>query len=138
MHTTGMSRVTTYGAATGDSGGFGYDPGGTINTLGGWSELTSSTTYPIKRMIIVLGDRNNNAMVNSAFHCYIGIGGAGAEKILCVCPFAAGTGSDSIEPLVFGPYSVYIPAGTRLAINGLSNINDATDRLWDVVIYGID
>jgi hypothetical protein len=134
-----LSRCTAYGAATGDSGGIQVDPGGTVDTKGSYSEIVSSTSNPIRQIIVVLGDQNNAAMTTAFFHLDIAVGAAGSEKILIPdLFFGAGTTTDGHVPAVFGPFPVAILAGTRIAARARCSINDATDRLFDVAIYGVD
>ena len=135
----GLSRVSTYGATTADSGGTGVDPGGTINTKGGWQQIVASTTYPIKQLLVVIGDRANTAMSTCNWLMDIGVGAGSAEKVLIPALFfCAGTTPDGIIPNIFGPFPVNIPAGTRISANPQCNINDASDRLIDVTLYGVD
>jgi hypothetical protein len=134
-----LSRCTTYGAVTADSGGIQVDPGGTVDTKGSYSEIVSSTSNPIRQIIIVLGDQNNATMTTCFFHLDIAIGAASSEKILIPdLFFGAGTTTDGHVPAVFGPFPVEIPAGTRIAARARCSINDATDRLFDIAIYGVD
>jgi hypothetical protein len=42
------------------------------------------------------------------------------------------------SPNTVGPLPVDIPAGTRIAARMQASITDATDRLMDVIVYGID
>jgi hypothetical protein len=41
-------------------------------------------------------------------------------------------------PATFGPLSVQIPANTRLSARCQCSITDATDRLIEVALYGLD
>lgn len=50
----GFTRSATYGAATATSRGTSYDPGGTINTKGGWVDLIASAPFDIKCIIDLL------------------------------------------------------------------------------------
>jgi hypothetical protein len=69
----------------------------------------------------------------------VAIGASGSEKIILPNLFmTTHTTSDEIAPSVFGPYSVYIPSGTRLAVRAQCSITDATDRTFDAMIYGIE
>jgi hypothetical protein len=68
----------------------------------------------------------------------IGVGSAGSEQVLLGdMDLSASAGSDSIGPMAIG-VPVRIPAGTRLAVRAQSNITDATDRLFDAMLLGVD
>lgn len=125
-------RCTTYGANTADSGSTGLDPGGTAHTKGGWTQIVASTTNPIKAMLVILGDRNNNAMTTCNWLLDIGVGASTAEQVLFTLAFSGGLTNDEITPNVFGPFLLNLPAGVRLAGNLQCTIIDATDRLIDV------
>jgi len=42
-----------------------------------------------------------------------------------------------MQPPVLGPFPVAIPSGSRIAARAQCNISDATDRLFDVAVYGV-
>lgn len=137
-----LSRVTTYGADTSDSGGVSVDPGGSANTKGAWSQLAASTR-PAGLLVVAFGNQANIARSAGNFMVDIGVGAAGAEVVvipnLALKASASGAGvTIALEPLVFPPLPVAVPAGARLAARAQSNNTDATDRLLDVVCYGID
>lgn len=134
-------RITTYGADETDSGGTSVDPGGTVNTKGSWAQLTASTDNDISWLMIAIG--NARLSRTGAVHGLldVGIGAGGSEKIILPdLPHRTGTTSDMNKPgpSLFGPFAVEIPAGTRLAARRQADSNNATDRLVDIVLYGID
>jgi hypothetical protein len=136
---TSYSRCTTYGANTADSGGTSVDPGGTANTKGAWVQIVSSTTNPIRQLIIGIPNQINTVRTSQSWHVDIGIGGAGSELILIPdLQLNASTTNDSVTPQIIGPIPVEIPEGTRIAVRAQSDGIDATDRLFDVILYGID
>jgi len=129
--------VTTYGANTADSGGVQVDPGGTTNTKGSYSEITSSTTYPIRFLSIVIGNQLNTVRSTQLFLMDVAIGASGSEVIILPdLLINANVSPDVLCPQVYTNLPVQIPAGTRIAVRAASNGNDATDRLFDVVMYG--
>lgn len=131
-------RVTTYGANTGDSGGVSIDPGGTADTKGSWVEITSSTTYAIKQLVLGIGQAGNFQASTTNWLVDIAMGASGSEVVLVPnLQMAANVQGDNIAPATFGPFSVTIPSGSRLAVRAQCSITDATDRLFDAVLYGI-
>jgi hypothetical protein len=144
-----LQRLTAYGPNTADSGGVSVDPGGTANTKPStWTEITSSTTNPMRMLYAAFGLAQNSAPSTAtwlvdlgigASGSEIGIGGSSATTGLVSLPFRVGVLTDFLwSPLVVGPLAVSIPAGTRLAARAQCSITDATDRLFDVMLYGID
>lgn len=137
----GYGRVTDYAANTSDSGGVGVDPGAASNTLGAWTQLTASTTNPIRALVVGWGDRANTAETSANFLMEIGVGGAGSEKVLLTGMRArtgASTDTNVIKPDLIGPLAAEVPAGTRLSVRCASSTTDATDRLIDAFCWGID
>jgi len=135
----GFGQVTCYGIpGTDDSGGTEYDPGGSANTKASWTQVVSSTSQPIKQMLVVIGNiRNNNQVARYQWAMDVGVGAALSETI--VIPdlwFLCDTPSDGRVPAAFGPFPCDIPAGTRLAVRAQCSGTDATDRKFDVLIYG--
>ncbi len=129
--------VDTYGATTADSGGTSVDPGGAANTKGAYSQLTASTTRALRALAVVLGADSNQTLTTAGYLLDIAIGAAGVEQV--VIPdlwFNATTGGRTFLAGAMGPFPCSIPAGTRIAARGASSTTDATDRLFDVVIYG--
>lgn len=135
-----LSRCTTYGANTTDSGGVGIDPGGAAHTKSGWQEVTAATTAPAKALWVTMGYRANGVIGGVQLHMIdIGIGAGGSEAVL-VNDLAsrANSSADYPVPSWFGLFPVDIAAGTRIAARAQSSTTDATDRLIDVVVYAFD
>lgn len=135
----GFGQVTCYGIpGTDDSGGTEYDPGASVNTKAGWAQVDAATAKPVKQMLVVIGNLRNNNLVGKYFWSLdVGVGAALSE--LVIIPdlwFLCDTPSDSRAPAAFGPFPCDIPAGTRLAVRAQCSGADATDRKFDVLIYG--
>lgn len=131
--------IVTFGADTSDSGGQVIDPGGTIDTYGSWAQLSASTGQDIAAVFLMVGNRQNSAPVDQAgnFYLQLGIGAAASETVVWG-PIRFGS---SIRGL-YGPlpsvwFPVSIPAGSRLAARARAGTNNATDRLFDLVVYGL-
>jgi hypothetical protein len=134
----GLSTVTTHGANTSTSGGVSIDPGATVDVKGSYAEIVNSTPRHIKALVVAIGNARNNNQV-AQYRCFVDIamGSAGAEvDFISNLFFQVDVNSDARLPNVFGPYPVNIPPGTRLAARGQCSGNDATDRLFHVVLYG--
>lgn len=139
MNSSPLHRETTYGAATGDTGGTGVDPGGVANTKGAYAQLTASSTNNCRELLLAFGSRSNSGAVDSSFLVDIAVGAATSEQIIIAdIMLRQGANRDEILPHFFGSVPVNIPAGTRIAARAQSDIIDATDRLIDVVAYGMD
>jgi hypothetical protein len=134
-----LSRVTAYGANTADSGGVEVDPGGSANTKGAYSEIEDATAAPCRLLYIALGNQGNTA--RAAFSALLDIAvGAGGSEVVIIPDLQLGTqnNTNTIRPQWLGPFPVNIPAGVRLAARAASSTTDATDRLFDVAVYGVD
>lgn len=131
-------RAVTYGAVTADSGGVSVDPGGTIHTKGAWTEIAAATTARIRHLMLCIGNQQNTSRSQGAWLLDIGVGSAGNEAPI-VSNLLINSGSstlDLVSPRVIA-FPCDIPAGSRLVARSQSSINDATDRLFDVVAVGI-
>lgn len=134
-----LSRITTYGAAAADSGGTSIDPGGTANTKGAWSQIVASTTNPITALMLGIGNQVNNVRTGAEWLIDIGVGGAGSEQVIVPNFHAkAVTTDDTVCPTCTPLFYVSVPAGSRLAVRAQSDNTDATDRLFDAILYGVD
>jgi len=130
------SKATTYGANTADSGGVSVDPGATADTKGVYSEITASTTSPIRWLLISLGNQSNAIRTYCRWFVDLAIGAAGSEVVVIPnIPVRASSVADGIfGSLISLPCT--IPVGSRIAIRAECSINDATDRLFDAVVTG--
>lgn len=133
-------KVVTLGADTTDTGGKVIDPGGTINTYGAWAEIVASTADDIVGLWPVIGNRGNTAPVSvemGSFRFDIGVGAAASEQLVAgPIPFGSYTNAlYSQPPALWLP--VTIPAGSRISARGMSSTNNATDRLFDLVLYAL-
>jgi hypothetical protein len=138
MASSPLGIVTAYGVATGTSGGTSVDPGATINTKGAYAQLVASTTAPIRKCMIAIGNQHNSARtVSSSWLLDIAIGGAGSEQvILSNLALNSSTSPDIVAPQVYGPIPIGIPSATRLAARSQCSDATAGSRTFDVAIYG--
>jgi hypothetical protein len=132
----GVTRA--YGALTASSDGAAIDPGGTANTKGAWTELVAATTEPIRWLNLAVGtDARNIGTLNDFTHVVdLGVGAGGSEVVVLPdVKFQGGQGLDMLSPPAIA-LPVNIPAGVRLAARSACSTNNATERLFDVAVYG--
>lgn len=131
--------ILTFGADTSDSGGKVVDPGGTIDTYGGWAELSASVGQDIAAVYLMLANRQNSAPADQSVSFYLQLGiGTAASEIPVWGPIRFSSSSfGSYGPLPAVWFPVSIPAGSRLVARARAGTNDATDRLFDLVVYGL-
>lgn len=134
----GRSHCVTYGATTATSRGTSIDPGGSANTKGSWVQLSAATTHPIRWMLLHLGNQANSARTDATYVVDIGVGAAASESVIVAnLMFMIDDAYDEPVPAYIGPFPVSIPTGSRLAARAACTITDATDRLFDIIAYGI-
>lgn len=134
----GGGDVITYGANAADSGGTPVDAGATANTYGAWAQLTASTGADVKALCVKTGGINNTTPTTGQGLLQIGVGAAASEQPLFEIPFNMGTTIDNYGPMPPFWFPVSVPAGSRLAARVMMTVTDATDRLMDVVAYGLE
>jgi len=125
-----------YGITTSTTSGTQIDPGGTADTKGSWTQITSSTSARHTSLILCV-QVNNNAMTACDWRVDVGVGGSGSETaIWSDRVLRASAGEDDISPNYI-PIPMVVPSGTRLAVRAQCSITDATDRLFDCSIIGL-
>ncbi len=133
----GYSLSRTYGALTADSGGTECDPGGSANTKGGWTPITTSSEFHINELCVFITESVNNAssLTTGGYLMDIGVGAAVSEVI--VIPdmhFHAHSSPDSMLPYYLGNFPVSIPPATRISVNLQSSVTNAADRPVNVIL----
>lgn len=133
-----LGLTSTYGADTTSTGGTAIDAGAVANTKGLWVEMTPATARQHRSLMMVVGTGGNLGMSTGSFSFDIGIGTSGSERVLIadLCGETS-AGDDLYAPNHYGPWPCHIPAGSRLVVRSSSTITDATDRVMDVVLYGM-
>lgn len=132
----GYGGSVTYGDDVDTSNGATFDPGGTINAKGAWSEVTSDSEFDLAGFVLSIGANLNTAQDSANWLIDVGIGPAGDEEVIrenIVCS------STSQEKLWFdGCFKrVKIAKGERIAIRAASEETDATDRIRSYTFVGI-
>lgn len=136
-----LARVTDYGTNTADSGAVSVDPGAVSNTKGAYSQITASTTFPTKAVMIGIGNQADTSRAAYNWLLDIAIGAAASEVVIIPdVHVESSTQGDEMCPVWIGPIPLSLPAGTRIAARAAVDTNaaDAADRLFDVTVYGID
>ena len=133
----GNAICTTYGAATADSGGVSVDPGAVADTKGAYSEITASTTARARELIIAFGGRDNSARSICDWLVDIAIGAGGSEQVIISNIHLYAQSSDDALELYYVPLPLGFPEGVRLSARAQCSITDATDRLFDVIVFGM-
>ncbi len=132
--------ASTYGATTGTSRGTSIDPGAVADTKGTYVQMTAatSTSNNLKWLIVLVGNQSNAAMSVATWALDIATGAAASETV--VVPdliFSSSTAFDAVIP-GFYCLPVDIANGTRIAARAKCTITDATDRLVDLVLIGVE
>lgn len=151
-----FSGLTDYGTNTATSGGTTSDAGATANTKGAFVQLTASTLYAHKGLLVAaMRPTPGTAMAaDYAQLTDVAIGAAGSEQGLMfnlrqVASIATGGtsgASGSMTPLgrgllnpAYHPiFPCDIPAGSRIALRHQSSSINATDRTSAFAVYGLN
>ena len=120
-----------------NSEGTTIDPGGTADTKGNWTEITSSSPHDIDYLIFFCGNNLNSVATAATWLIDIGTGAASSETAVVENIFQS-IGSFEAEHPISYPIYVPITSGTRIAVRAQCSITDATDRLIDVTILGVN
>ena len=131
-----LSVATGYGVELANSRGTLIDPGGLANTKGAWVELSASVNE-IRQLTLATGNNANFVLSTAQWLLDIGIGPATEQLIVENLLYKTDSIKDLITPLVV-TLPISIPEGERLAVRTQCNITDATDRVFDLVAYGVE
>lgn len=127
-------RATTYGANTADSGGTSVDPGGSGGVKGSYVSLGSITSRH-DYLIVCIGTQNNSArtVADHLFDIACGTTVWWPDQYI-----GQSAGSDTFHPAIVASWVRPMLVGTNLQVRQQSSITDATDRLADFTVIGID
>jgi hypothetical protein len=132
--TPGPASYETYGANTTTTRGALVDAGATANVKGAYTELIASTSAITQVLVVIASGGANTSPSNVPFAVDIATGADGSEVVLIpdirFVPHSNGITPRAVTLLT------YIPAGTRIAVHASCGVNDATDRLLDIVLLG--
>lgn len=112
-----------------------FDPGGSANTKPAYITL-GTTTRDIRALNVMIDIRNSAA---STFNWRWDLAvGATPDIIIPDFPLLSETTSDELGQRSFGPFPVFIPAGTAIKFRAQCSGTDATDRLLrNIHVYGM-
>lgn len=131
-----LSGVYTMGATIADTGGTSIDPGGSAGVKGGWVTLSASTPFHFRMLGIAFVNPLNTARSSCYWYVDVGIG-ASPQVIIPDLYLASSATTDNLAPTIISPILLNIPKGSQLSVRASCDITDATDRLFDVVLYGV-
>jgi len=136
---TGSSVADTLGADTSDSGGTQIDPGASANTKGAYTQMVASSANLYNWLAINVGQQGNTARTDAGFLLDISTGAAASEVVLIPDVwFAIDAATDVITGANWSIGVNNIAASTRIAARAQSQTNDATDRLFDLILFGFN
>lgn len=134
-------RCTTYGTDSANSRGTAINGNATANVEGAWTQITASTTYTHRAVMITIGLGRGGTTVtgcNASFR--VGMGGAGSEVDLTGHAWThIPTTSENYEPgraLQWTPQEFNIPAGSRLVASLLCSATNY--QMLDISIHCFD
>lgn len=129
----------TYGANTGTSRGTQVDPGAVANAQGTAVEFSAaiSTTNNLKWLIVLPGNQQNAAMASAKWAVSVMSDASLATTEVPDLIFTSNTVFDAVIPPLYC-IPVDIPNGTRIGLKSKCSTTDATDRLLDFVLIGIE
>jgi hypothetical protein len=131
-----LQHCVAYGMTSIGSTGTTIDPGGTADTQGAWVQIAGSTTRPIRWLNAVHHLANATAQ-NCGWKISIGVGGSGSEiQIIQNIISLGNVNTDQMRPTGRG-YPICIPSASRLAVRASCSIVDASDRLFNIALYGV-
>ena len=123
-----------YGPSVSLSRGVLVDPGASANVKSAWVEITSGTSIDHSSLLITIqGDTDTvkpagNALID------IGIGTSGNEVVILPNLPSTFASSDDHLPVMFGPFLLSIPSGTRIVARVQSSDTSGTRQIYVDVI----
>lgn len=133
-----IGKVVAFGANSGTSGGTQINPGGSANTYGSYVQLTGSTSHDVCAIAVSTGGGTNTSPANTSFQICVSVGASSSEvEIINGHRFPSSGTADYYGPHNTNWVPCQIPAGSRVAVKAKSGTTDATDRLFDIVVYGL-
>ena len=135
----GFTLVADYGTVTASSRGTIVDPGAIASTKGSWSELVASAPRATRALAMRISLGGNTAPALTLFRVDVGVGAAGSEQTIIGDLVFNSSSAAAVPPTpaVWPAIPVDVPPGARLAVRASTFTTDATDRLFDVALYGL-
>lgn len=127
---------TSVGADTTDSGGQVIDPGASTNTEGAIQEMSAAVPFDVRAVAMTVGLRRNTSQAASGYWAFDLLVGAGGSEVVAIPDICVNcNASEFLVPSAQGAFPCHIKKGSRVSLRVRSNLNDATDRLLDVVLH---
>jgi hypothetical protein len=126
-------QVATYGADTSTSKGAVVDPGGSANTKGSYTEITSATS--IKSNWLVLSAIPDSAILTSTWLLDLAVGAVGSEQVILPDLHLFGSAGIGLEQMRFF-LPIALPSGVRLAARAQCS-STAAGRNLAVTVHAI-
>ncbi|MCE9561874.1 MAG: hypothetical protein K8U57_07455 [Planctomycetes bacterium] len=118
------------------STGTAVDPGTSANTKGAWTQLSASTNYPWRGLLVSFASGSTSGATVS-YLADVGIGGAGSEQVIVDNMQLAKNSSNGLGPSWWGWFPCDIPAGTRVAARCQCTGTSSSSRQLAVNVHGI-
>lgn len=131
--------ATAFGVDTSNSSGsLVPDPGGTANTLGAYTEVSSSLPHDITHMLVSWGNNGNLVFGNDFMWMYqLSTGAASSEVVKQAGMQVVGSAAETLAP-TFALVPFIASSGTRVAVRCQCSATNATDRLLDMSFIGLN
>ncbi len=128
--------VDRYGTVSIAGLGVNVDPGGSANTYVGYTQITASTLRPIRWLVLCVQNSDTALAAAAQWTVQLGIGSATEAQIGGDLILTAGTTTDNAMPFMHWYFPVFIPTGSRLAVNAKCSSTTDGDRDLYVSIFG--
>jgi hypothetical protein len=132
------SRVTAYGPDTATSSGVSHTPAGSGTAYATTTQITASTTNPIKAMQVGIDLLTNTGGTNA--RCILRIAaGSSTNYVVDSLPYRESTTLENVDysslNFILSQMNFSIPAGSYLGVGGMMSAGAATRGF---AIYGVD
>lgn len=127
--------VDRYGS-TASSLGTNVDPGGVANTFIGYQQITASTLRPIRWLVLAVQNADNTFAAAAQWTVRLGIGSATEAQIGGDLILMGGVTTDMSMLVMHWYFPIYVPTGSRLAVDAKCSVTTDGDRDLYVSIFG--
>lgn len=132
----GFAVCDTVGANTADSGGTSIDPGGTISTKGSWVQFSASADRDYKGLVIGAGNGDDWTRMYGYWLVDVGLSSSPSDRIIISdYVLRQHSNGDGVTPCSSPLFNVAIPKGAEIHVRASCTLNDASDRLFDCILY---
>jgi hypothetical protein len=133
-----LARCFVDGINLATTRGTNIDPGGNANQYpAGFTTVSSSWPECAKWMLALMGSGTNTGLADAQWVVQIAIGDAGSEVVIAMLRNWSSAAADYM-PNGAASFPVDIPKGARVSARARTNITNATDRVFDLALYGLN